>query len=132
MNKPYEGLEELFRVAKSQGEILIFIYSKGYDARKNLNNFVKKINEEKKYEIIEATSDFLDGWRELDPFYANELSKNLSQSVKQSREWQIFQWFDGISPSYHWSLEEGFEKYFAEKHINFKKTHMGCYRIKKT
>ena len=132
MNHPYKGLDELFRVVKPGGEILIFIYSKGYDSRENLNRFVKNINEDKKYEIIEETSDFLDGWREVDSFYANELSKNLSQSVKQSREWQIFQWFDGISPDFHWSLEEGFEKHFAEKNITFKKTQMGCYRIKKT
>ena len=30
-------------------------------------------------------------------------------SVKKSREWQIFQWYDGITPQYHWDLEEDLE-----------------------
>ena len=47
----------------------------------------------------------LDGWREVDKFYADMLSSNSFMSVKHSREWQIFQWFDGITPEFHWSLE---------------------------
>ena len=37
-----KGLDELFRVTKKGGEILIFIYSKGYDARK-LKSVFKKL-----------------------------------------------------------------------------------------
>ena len=96
-----------------------------------MNEFAKHIAEDEKHHLIESTSDFLDGWREVDPFYANQLSQNLYLSVKNSREWQIFQWFDGITPQYHWSLEEDFEKKFVEMNIQYKKTHMGCYRIKK-
>lgn len=132
MDEPMKGLEELLRITKPGGEILIFIYAKGYDARKNLNEFSKKLEEKKKFEIIEATSDMLDGWREVDRFYADNLSANLFMSVKQSREWQIFQWFDGITPEYHWSLETDLDGYFTEKNITFKKTHNGCYRIKRT
>ena len=131
MDKPFEGLEELFRVTKTGGEILIFIYAKGYEGRQNLNEFAKHVEEEKKHQMIEQTSDFLDGWREVDPFFANQLSANLFMSVKNSREWQIFQWFDGITPQYHWSLEGEFDKNFKEKNLRFKKTHIGCYRIKK-
>ena len=131
MDKPLEGLQELLRVTKSGGEILIFIYSKGYEARKNLNVFSKKIEEEKKFEVIEATSDMLDGWREVDKFYGDLLSANVFMSVKQSREWQIFQWYDGITPEFHWSLEEDLEKYFSENSIKFNRTHVGCFRIKK-
>ena len=131
MDEPMKGLEELLRVTKSGGEILIFIYSKGYDARKNLNQFSKQLDEEKKFEIIEGTSDMLDGWREVDRFYADNLSANLFMSVKQSREWQIFQWFDGITPQYHWSLEEELDKYFSANNVTCRKTHSGCYRIKR-
>ena len=131
MDDPFAGLKELFRVTKSGGEILIFIYSKGYDGRKNLNEFAKHITDNEKHQLIESTSDYLDGWREVDPFFANQLSANLFMSVKHSREWQIFQWFDGITPQYHWSLEEDFEMHFREMDIDYKKTHLGCYRIKK-
>tara|TARA_B100000900_G_C20508900_1_gene687125 strand:- start:232 stop:1056 length:825 start_codon:yes stop_codon:yes gene_type:complete len=131
MDDPMKGLEELFRVTKPNGEILIFIYSKGYDARRNLNQFSKKISEDKKFDVIESTSDMLDGWREVDKFYADSLSQNLFMSVKQSREWQMFQWYDGITPEYHWSLEESLEKHFGDNNIIFRKTNSGCYRIKK-
>lgn len=131
MDEPFEGLRELIRITKPGGEILIFIYSKGYEGRKNLNEFTKKIEEDKKFDIIQSTSDLLDGWREVDRFYADNLSRNLFMSVKHSREWQIFQWYDGITPQFHWSLEEEFDKYFADKNYLFNKTHSGCYRIKK-
>ena len=131
MDDPFSGLKELMRVTKRGGEILIFIYAKGYDGRKNLNELAKHVEENKKHRLIESTSDFLDGWREVDPFFANQLSANLYMSVKNSREWQIFQWFDGITPQYHWSLEERFEKQFEEDNIQYKRTHLGCYRIKK-
>ena len=73
----------------------------------------------------------LDGWREVDRFYADNLSRNLFMSVKHSREWQIFQWYDGITPEYHWSLEEKIESHFKEMNIDFKKTNAGCYRVLK-
>ena len=131
MDEPFKGLEELLRVTKPGGEILIFIYSKGYDARKNLNEFSKKIEENKKFEIISDSSDILDGWREVDKFYADMLSANIFMSVKQSREWQIFQWYDGITPEFHWSLESEFDHHFSNRGFEYKKTHSGCYRIKK-
>ena len=132
MDEPFKGLDELMRVTKPGGEILIFIYSKGYDARKNLNEFSKNIEEQEKFNIIEATSDMLDGWREVDRFYADMLSQNLFMSVKHSREWQIFQWYDGITPEFHWSLEEDLDRHFNEKvNIRYKKTHSGCYRLQK-
>ena len=106
--RPFSGLNEFAKGNKSGGEILIFIYAKGYDGRKNLNEFAKHIAEDEKHHLIESTSDFLDGWREMNPFYANQLSQNLYLSVKNSREWQIFQWFDGITPQPHWSSKEGF------------------------
>ena len=34
MDDPFSGLKELLRITKSGGEILIFIYAKGYDGRK--------------------------------------------------------------------------------------------------
>ena len=107
MNEPLKGLNELVRVTKPGGSILIFIYSKAYRARKNLNEFAKNISQEKGHELLESVSDCLDSWREVDQFYANNLSRSLFMSVKQSRDWQIFQWYDGTTPQYHWDLERG-------------------------
>ncbi|MDA9689864.1 class I SAM-dependent methyltransferase [Betaproteobacteria bacterium] len=131
MDKPMEGLEELIRVTKPGGTILIFIYSKSYRARKNFNQFSKNLNSEKSHRLLESVSDYLDSWREVDAFYANLLSRNLFMSVKNSKEWQLFQWYDGITPQFHWDLEERLEKYFSENSIDVKKTQDGCYRVKK-
>ena len=67
---------------------------------------------------------------EVDQFYANNLSRSLFMSVKQSRDWQIFQWYDGITPQYHWDLEEEIESAFKKMSFDYKKIQEGCYRVK--
>jgi ubiquinone/menaquinone biosynthesis C-methylase UbiE len=101
MDDPEKALKELQRITRPGGEVLIFIYSDAYAARENLNRFVKHLEHDQKYNLIENTSDFLDGWREIDKFYSDMLCQNIFMSVKQSREWQIFQWYDGITPQFH-------------------------------
>ena len=130
MDKPLEGLRELIRVTKPGGIVLIFIYSKAYRARQNLNQFSKNLDHEGSHELLESASDYLDTWREVDEFYANNLSKNLFLGVKKSREWQIFQWYDGITPQFHWDLQDEIESLLSsDEDINFVKTQDGCYRV---
>jgi ubiquinone/menaquinone biosynthesis C-methylase UbiE len=131
MDNPKKGLEELLRVTKPGGTILIFIYSNSYHARKNLNQFSKHLDQEKSHELIESVSDYLDSWRDVDKFYADLISRNLFMSVKQSREWQIFQWFDGITPQFHWAFQDELEEYLNKERIENIKTQDGCYRIVK-
>jgi ubiquinone/menaquinone biosynthesis C-methylase UbiE len=110
MDNPEKALNELKRITRPGGEVLIFIYSDAYAARENLNRFAKHVPDEKKHALIENTSDFLDAWREVDKLYADLLSQNIFMSVKQSREWQIFQWYDGVTPSYHFLLSSVLDK----------------------
>ena len=131
MDKPMQGLDELIRVTKPGGMILIFIYSKGYQARQNFNQFSKNLDQNFSHELLESTSDFLDTWREVDEFYANNLSQSLFMGVKKSREWQIFQWYDGVTPQFHWDLEDELELNFKNNDIDFVKTQDGCYRVTK-
>ena len=70
---------------------------------------------------MESVSDYLDSWREVDQFYANNLSRSLFMSVKQSRDWQIFQWYDGITPQYHWDLEERLSLHFKKTRLIIKR-----------
>ena len=49
--------------------------------------------------------------------------------VKKSREWQIFQWYDGVTPQFHWDLEDELELHFKNNDIDFVKTQDGCYRV---
>ena len=46
-----KGFEELLRVTKPGGSILIFIYSKSYKARRNLNQFSKHLNQESSHDL---------------------------------------------------------------------------------
>lgn len=123
---PESVLGELKRITKPGGEILIFIYSDAYVARENFNRFFKFFADDDKYALIESTSDFLDAWREVDKLYADLLSKNLFMSVKQSRDWQIFQWFDGVSPKYHWLLASLIERQTSQVLVR-KLPFPGCY-----
>ena len=65
-----QGWMNSLRVTKPGGMILIFIYSKGYQARRNFNQFSKNLDQHSSHELLESTSDFLDTWREVDEFYA--------------------------------------------------------------
>ena len=42
---------------------------------------------------------------------------------------KFFQWYDGITPQYHWDLEEDLEERFASEKLEFVKTQSGCYRV---
>ena len=106
MDKPMQGLEELIRVTKPGGMILIFIYSKGYQARQNFNQFSKIWIKICAYELLESTSDFLDTWREVDEFYANNLSQSLFKGVKKSRECKDF----SVVRWHHPAVPLGFRK----------------------
>jgi SAM-dependent methyltransferase len=130
VDNPVAAISELIRITKPGGEILLFIYSKAYDARENLNRFVKQIDESEKLNLIEFVSDSMDAWREVDLFYANLLSNGMFQSPKQSREWQIFQWFDGITPQYHWNLEKLVESKQRSGGPLLENLGNGCYKLK--
>lgn len=128
MDDPERALIELKRITRPNGAILIFIYSDAYAARENLNRFVKHAPDEIKHTLIENTSDFLDAWREVDKLYADLLSQNIFMSVKQSREWQIFQWYDGITPQFHWQLENLIKVYDQTWSID-KLNSPGCFAL---
>lgn len=129
MDDPERALGGLKRVTKLGGEILIFIYSDAYDARENSNRFVKHIPEDKKHELIEKSSDNLDTWGEVDKFFADLLCRNVFMSVKRSRDWQIFQWFDGVTPSNHWLLDRLLREEFDEERPGGELLAPGCFRL---
>jgi ubiquinone/menaquinone biosynthesis C-methylase UbiE len=101
---PDRAFSELVRITKPGGYILIYVYPPGFDGRRNFNQLVREIPPDATFDLVEATSDAVDGWCEVDDFYGSIVAQHLHMSRKQSREWQIFQWYDGISPRYHWSL----------------------------
>ena len=69
--------------------------------------------------------------RYLDKYLSDMEDVGLFMGVKKSREWQIFQWYDGITPQFHWDLEDELELNFKNNAIDFVKTQDGCYRITK-
>lgn len=128
MDDPDKAFSELVRIVKPGGHILIFIYPKAFDARANFNNIIREIDPQQTYRWVEATSDALDGWSEVDDFYGGMLANNMHMSTKHSREWQIFQWYDGISPRYHWSLVDMLRGKGSEG-LSVVETMEGVYRI---
>jgi len=131
MDDPDAGLSELFRITKPGGTILIFVYPSGFDSRKNLNVYMRGLPAERAHTIISQISDDLDTWREVDSFYAELLAGCVALSFKHSREWQKFQWFDGITPRYHWSLENILEEQTRKLAHQVDIYRPGCFRIQK-
>lgn len=129
MDNPDAGLAELLRVTKPGGTILIFVYPKQFDVRANLNRFIRGLPEDKAHAIVDRLSDELDAWREVDSFYASHLANLVALSFKHSRAWQKFQWFDGITPRYHWSIEDkvaAWGKKFGRSVVSYRP---GCFNI---
>jgi ubiquinone/menaquinone biosynthesis C-methylase UbiE len=105
-DRPEKTFDELVRIVKPGGHILIYVYPPAFDCRRNFNQLVRELPHDITFNLVERTSDELDSWCEVDDFYGNIVARQLHMSRKQSREWQIFQWFDGISPRYHWSVTQ--------------------------
>lgn len=130
MDDPDTAMRELIRVTRPGGEILVFVYPKHFDARRNLNGLWKFLPTSRQRHYIESLSDALDSWNAVDPFFANQLASALALSFKVSRDIQILQWFDGVTPRYHWSLQERVPAYFAAQGTSGRETYPGCFRIR--
>ena len=83
------------------------------------------------HDIISRISDSLDGWREVDQFYAGLLANYVALGFKYSREWQKFQWFDGITPRYHWSISKNVAEWAGRAARRVNTYRPGCYYIEK-
>jgi len=118
IDDPDKALLELFRITKPGGQILIYVYPPQFDSRKNLNLFVREIPDTQIFKIAKEVSDEIDDWCDVEDFFGKLLAQHLFISQKNSRNWQLFQWFDGISPKYHWSLTEMLISYTKKESLN--------------
>lgn len=130
MDDPGAGMRELVRITRPGGEILVFVYPKYFDARKNLNGLWKFVPAKRQRHYIESISNAVDSWNDVDPYFAGLLAGGLSLGFKSSRDLQILQWFDGVTPRYHWSLQEEVPAFFAANGCSVRETYPGCFRIK--
>lgn len=130
MDDPQAAMRELMRITRPGGEILVFVYPKSFDARKNLNGLWKFVPVQRQRHYIETISDALDEWNAVDPHFARLLAGGVGLGFKPSRSLQILQWFDGVTPRFHWSLQEQVPDYYAAQSCVVRETYPGCFRIK--
>lgn len=130
MDDPEAAMRELMRITRSGGEILVYVYPREFDGRKNLNGLWKFVPAQRQRHYIEAISDALDDWNAVDPYFAKFLASGLALEFKSSRDLQVLQWFDGVTPRYHWSLQEQVSAYFVAQNCAVRETYPGCLRIK--
>lgn len=130
MDDPQAAMRELMRITRPGGEVLVFVYPKNFDARKNLNGLWKFVPGDRQRHYIESISDALDEWNAVDPFFAKILADAVALGFKSSRDLQVLQWFDGVTPRYHWSLQDQVPEFFAAQRCAVRETYPGCFRIK--
>jgi SAM-dependent methyltransferase len=130
MDDPEAAMRELVRITRPGGEILVYVYPKHFDARKNLNGLWKFVPGPRQRRYIDSLSDALDGWNSVDPYFASLLAAGLAMGFKPSRDLQVLQWFDGVTPRYHWSLQTQLPGFFAGHGCAVRETYPGCFRIK--
>ena len=127
---PSAAFSELTRITKPGGYILIYVYPPKFDGRRNFNQLVRQMAPDISFRLVEQISDELDDWCEVDEFYGSIIAQHLHMGRKQSRSWQIFQWFDGISPKFHWSLAEGISE-MSRAELDITVCMPGVFKIRK-
>jgi hypothetical protein len=83
------------------------------------------------WEIIDRLSDDLDDWREVDPFFAGLLGDAAMMSPKLSKAWQKFQWYDGVTPRFHWSLEPRIPDLASRFGLEATSYRPGCFTLRR-
>lgn len=131
VDRPEIAFAELDRITRPGGTILIFVYPDSYNGRKNLNKFMRGLPLERSHLILEQLSDAMDEWRQIDAFYADILAGHVSLAFKQSQSWQRFQWYDGVTPRYHWALEQPVQAWAQERGMTCRSVQAGCFRLDK-
>jgi SAM-dependent methyltransferase len=129
IDQPEVAFAELMRVAKPGATILLYVYPANFDGRMNLNWYLRGLSPEIAKSVIDQLSDGLDEWFEVDRFFAGLLAGDAALSFKQSKPWQKFQWFDGVTPRYHWSLEKRAPELAAQHGASIVATRPGCFVI---
>lgn len=131
VDEPVVALSELARITRPGGVILLYVYPRSMDLRKNLNAYMRGLPLQRGREIIDQLSDDLDDWREIDPFFANLLGDSAMMSVKHSKSWQKFQWYDGVTPRFHWSLEPRIPELASRLGLEATAYRPGCFTLRR-
>ncbi len=129
VDAPETAFAELVRVTRPGGSILLYVYPEIFDVRKNLNTYLRGLPLRRGKEILDVLSDGLDEWHEVDPFFADILAGNVLLSFKHSKPWQKFQWYDGVTPRFHWSLEKPVETFAANHGLRLAMYRPGCFHL---
>ena len=127
VDEPERAFAELVRVTRPGGTLLVYVYPESLDPRRNLNFYTRGLPMNRNREILDQLSDGLDEWHEVDGFFAQLLGNGMSMSFKQSKAWQKFQWFDGITPRYHWSLEKRLAGLAERNGLSLASYRPGCF-----
>ena len=131
VNEPAVAFSELVRITRPGGTLLIYVYPQTLDVRKNLNAYLRGLPLHRGWELIEQLSDALDDWREVDGFFGSLLANDMAMSFKHSKPWQKFQWYDGVTPRYHWSLETRVPELAGQFGLQATSYRAGCFALRR-
>lgn len=131
VDEPDKAFAELVRITRPGGVVLIYVYPESANYRKNLNTYTRGLPMNRNREILDELSDQLDEWYEVDAFFAKLMADAIAMNFKQSKPWQKFQWFDGITPRFHWSLEKRVPELAKVAGLQLASYRPGCFVLRR-
>lgn len=128
-----EAPETLFRhmieALSSDGEILLFIYHPGFARRGLFSNYFSGMPIAFKKAYCKDLSALIDNLQSRSPEAQVELLNHSFRGNYASSELTYFQYYDGISPRYHWDLNELVYTWSNLVGFECALVSPGCYRI---
>lgn len=122
---------QMANALSSDGEMLLFIYHHGFARRGLFSNFFSGMPLSFKKSYCHDISALIDNLQSRSPEAHAELLKHSFRGNYASSELTYFQYYDGISPRYHWDLEDSVFSWSLDLGCSCVEVSDGCYIIRK-
>lgn len=123
--------DQMVKALSSNGEMLLFIYHPGFSRRGLFSNFFSgmPLNFRKLY--CHDISALIDNLQSRSPEAHTELLNHSFRGNYASSALTHFQYYDGISPQYHWDLSKYLKGWASSSDCFCEYTAPGCYKVRR-
>lgn len=132
VKSPRDLLRSMLNRLSKDGVLLLYIYPPFFRERGEFAKVMSKQTLGVKEKFVAAVSDIVDFYG----MYGDELASIVSDSLFCGRysdsEMQKFQLFDGVTPLYHWDLQDKVSIWTDEFGFYVEMTAPGCFKISRS